>query len=661
MTPRYQGLSEWTPLRTSWIPSSRGCENRCRFCDQAEALDGAPIPAAALKASIDAAKASGAERVVFTGGEPTRSSELLRAISYAHALGLRIGLTTHGRNLSSADRLGRLVAAGLDEVRISLHGATPGTHTDLIGGDPVAFDQTVRAIGLCAQSFDTTVRLVLTTRNAHEIEGVVAIAAEHKARFELIGLRNEGAARDAALQFADEDMAIAVWRRAFQACQDRGVPFSHQGFATNDTWERAVPIDGAVLDGATRELLRLKLHDAPIRGGLRVPAPEVLAQVANERGVSVDALPALLAAERTPLLGVGRREGAAVSRPLPPGTRVLVVVDDHADPIVAASTFPGLVAALTARGVDAHMVSMYRRPFDPEALSARTVAVSIMTPNDPRPLGPEDPLATPELLARASVGLARKLSELAKHTPTLVVFWGFASAEVWRALPELAGATFHVLDPGTLAGFASPLGPHDVVHAANPTSARARAATLGLDHVRWAPLPSWLPHVAPTSASGRHLLVPAELIARAEAVDAVDPVGLPFTRFDPAGPADTVGLQLSSARALWVPALTGSVDPRPLSLARAAGLPIVASNLPSVLDHVRPQDALIARADDDDAHRRALRTLVSDPARLARLRNAARIRREVASVARLADVIVHGEQAPLSVPLSPGLGPWWSW
>mgnify|MGYP000072324898 CR=1 FL=1 len=82
---------------------------------------------------------------------------------------------------------------------------------------------------------------------------------------------------------------------------------------------------------------------------------------------------------------------------------------------------------------------MYRRPFDPEALSARTVAVSIMTPNDPRPLGPEDPLATPERLTRASVGLARKLSELAKDTPTLVVFWGFRSAETWRALPELSG------------------------------------------------------------------------------------------------------------------------------------------------------------------------------------------------------------------------------
>lgn len=651
-------------MRTSWIPTSRACNNRCRFCDVASSLDGQPIPGAQLRTAIDTARTGRAERVIFTGGEPTRSGDLLRAISYAHGLGLRVGLTTHGRSLSSMERIGRLQAAGLDEVRISLHGAVAATHVDLVGGDPVAYDQTIRAIALCAPVFDTTVRTVLTTRNAGELEGLVTLAAAHGARFELIALRRVGAAKDGALAL-DEDAALDAWRVAFAACARAGVSFSHVGFSSAEGWARPAPFSGAALDDATRELLRHRLHDAPIRGGMAEPDPALLTEVARERGVDANDLPALLAAERTPLRGVPRRADAPASRPLVPGTRVLVIVDDHADPLVAASTLPGLAHALAARGVDAHLLSMYRRPFDPEALSARTVAVSIMTPGDARPLGPEDPLATPAVLARASVGLARRVGELARDVPTLAVFWGFASAELWRNVPELRDAIVHVLDPGTMEGMRSPLGPHDVVHAANPTSARARAAATGLGHVRWAPLPAWLPHVAPVSASGRQLLVPDEHFERASAIAATWTTAIPLTltRFDPAGPADTVGLHLATARAMWIPATTssGPVDVRALSLARAAGLPLVGSRVPSIVDHVRPDDALLVPPDDAAAHGIALYQLATDAARLALLRHAARVRRELASVERLADAIVHGEQGPLAVPLQDGLGPWWSW
>ena len=58
--------------------------------------------------------------VTFTGGEPTRRSDLADLIAYAQELGQVSGLLTQGRKLAQRDYLASLSGAGLDHILFSL-------------------------------------------------------------------------------------------------------------------------------------------------------------------------------------------------------------------------------------------------------------------------------------------------------------------------------------------------------------------------------------------------------------------------------------------------------------------------------------------------------------------------------------------------------------
>ncbi|MBC8066868.1 MAG: radical SAM protein, partial [Deltaproteobacteria bacterium] len=100
------------------------CDDRCSFCGQ-HGVEECDEPS--WREALTGARAS-SDEVSFVGGEPSLCDDLAPAVAAARALGFRaIGVQTHGRHLHGA-RLEALVAAGLTDAQIGLHGARADVH-----------------------------------------------------------------------------------------------------------------------------------------------------------------------------------------------------------------------------------------------------------------------------------------------------------------------------------------------------------------------------------------------------------------------------------------------------------------------------------------------------------------------------------------------------
>jgi len=121
------------------VEVSTTCDNSCIFCCR-EGLSGeAEGAGTSLAARLERAREV-AQEVTLVGGEPTLDGALLlEAVSVARARGFsKIGVQTHGRHLvdaegSSTALLGRLVAAGLTDLHLSIHGEAAAIHDYHVG------------------------------------------------------------------------------------------------------------------------------------------------------------------------------------------------------------------------------------------------------------------------------------------------------------------------------------------------------------------------------------------------------------------------------------------------------------------------------------------------------------------------------------------------
>jgi hypothetical protein len=85
------------------------------------------------RVQLERARSEGADEVAFTGGEPLLFDALDDAIAYARGLGfVAVGIQTNGWSLD-ATRVEALVAAGLGDVHVSVHGARAAVHDHHVG------------------------------------------------------------------------------------------------------------------------------------------------------------------------------------------------------------------------------------------------------------------------------------------------------------------------------------------------------------------------------------------------------------------------------------------------------------------------------------------------------------------------------------------------
>jgi cyclic pyranopterin phosphate synthase len=148
------------------------CNNNCSFCMESDregrrrhVLGQSPDD---IRRFIDGY----AERdeILFTSGEPTLNERLLEYVRWARAAGFStIGVISNGRRLGYEKYAQALLAAGVNKVTLSIHGATAAVH-DSLTRTPGSFVQSSKALATLGalkrrRRFDLHTSTVLVRRN----------------------------------------------------------------------------------------------------------------------------------------------------------------------------------------------------------------------------------------------------------------------------------------------------------------------------------------------------------------------------------------------------------------------------------------------------------------------------------------------------------------
>ncbi|HZS36855.1 MAG TPA: radical SAM protein [Polyangia bacterium] len=133
------------PSRTATVVTNLRCNHNCSYCNSRSAADDlASIAAPRVRERIDAALASGARELLFTGGEPTLRADLEQLIAHARTAGAeRVGLETNAVLVDDA-RARALAAAGLELARVNLAGID--ARLDGVTRDDGGFERTLAGL-----------------------------------------------------------------------------------------------------------------------------------------------------------------------------------------------------------------------------------------------------------------------------------------------------------------------------------------------------------------------------------------------------------------------------------------------------------------------------------------------------------------------------------
>ena len=155
------------------------CPLRCPYCSNPLDLQrtSAELDTATWRRLFAEAAVLGVLQVHFSGGEPLARRDLVELVGHAATAGLYVNLITSGIRLD-ADRLKRLVEAGLEHVQLSVQDSEPGPGDRIAGlaGAQQAKHQAaavVRAAGL-----PLTINAVVHRQNLEQLEAIIELAVQ---------------------------------------------------------------------------------------------------------------------------------------------------------------------------------------------------------------------------------------------------------------------------------------------------------------------------------------------------------------------------------------------------------------------------------------------------------------------------------------------------
>jgi cyclic pyranopterin phosphate synthase len=189
------------PLRFRLSITSR-CNYSCVFCHREGQPRGAEHALAAEDCGFIASSLSkvGAVHYKLTGGEPLMRDDVDAVVARIVRAGGSVSLVTNGYLLH--DWAGRLAAAGLSRVNVSVHSADPARYSAVTGAPPDALKRALEGIAKCAE-LGLGVKI-----NAVALRGV------NTDRESVKGLVRLASRAGAALQFI-ELMLVGLGSRAF--------------------------------------------------------------------------------------------------------------------------------------------------------------------------------------------------------------------------------------------------------------------------------------------------------------------------------------------------------------------------------------------------------------------------------------------------------------
>ncbi len=162
------------------------CNNRCVFCSSGRLTEAGlarPVDAEAIFRALDEARASGARRVVFLGGEPTLHRHFLDAVRHAVRIGFEdLVLFTDGVTLPRPGFVEAVAALGRFEWRISIQGATEAAHV-AVTRRPASFRRIVAGLEkLSSLGQRITANVCVTRENAASLPGYPALVERYGIR-----------------------------------------------------------------------------------------------------------------------------------------------------------------------------------------------------------------------------------------------------------------------------------------------------------------------------------------------------------------------------------------------------------------------------------------------------------------------------------------------
>ncbi len=164
-----------TPFFDAIIRVNFHCNQACAFCFVSTHLP--PATDAAIEAAIREAGAQGA-RIVLSGGEPTLNARLLDWIRLAAAVSAEpVCLQTNAVRLDNPELCHAVVAAGVQQAFVSLHGATAAV-CDAVTDTPGTFVRTAAGLdNLYAETIEIVLNFVLCETNLHEFPYFIRLVA----------------------------------------------------------------------------------------------------------------------------------------------------------------------------------------------------------------------------------------------------------------------------------------------------------------------------------------------------------------------------------------------------------------------------------------------------------------------------------------------------
>lgn len=196
------------------------CPLQCPYCSN-------PVQLVRRSAELDTATwidlfrqaaALGVLQVHLSGGEPTARTDLEALVAAARAAGLYCNLITAGVLLTE-DRIGRLAAAGVDHIQLSLQGSRAAS-ANLIANFADGHARKLQVAGwITAAGLPLTVNAVVHRQNLDDLPAIIDLAVALGAhRLEIANVQYYGWAlrnRDSLMPTADQvERSLAVVAQA---------------------------------------------------------------------------------------------------------------------------------------------------------------------------------------------------------------------------------------------------------------------------------------------------------------------------------------------------------------------------------------------------------------------------------------------------------------
>ena len=149
----------------------------CRACAQSEPHP-AELSSAESQRLIDQlGEFPNPPRLILTGGDPLKRADIFELIEYATNTGIRVSITPSATPLVTRDAIRQLRVSGIEQMAISIDGASAATH-DALRGSPGSFRRSLEILADArAENIPLQVNTTLSPQNFDQIDELADLLA----------------------------------------------------------------------------------------------------------------------------------------------------------------------------------------------------------------------------------------------------------------------------------------------------------------------------------------------------------------------------------------------------------------------------------------------------------------------------------------------------